>query len=125
VTWAAGGEPPPSLPLVEFEGDPPRIRRDEHGNARGGLRMPELEVPDATYRGTVDGAGETGSMFGSTKPFPPEQLRALYPSRDDYLAAYGKAVDDCVAAGYVLEVDADDVKAHATTRANEIFAEGE
>ena len=83
-----------------------------HGNTRGA-------------RGTVDGAGEMGSMFGSMKPFPPEQLRALYPSRDDSLAAYGKAVDDCVAAGYVLEVDADDVKAHATARANEIFAEGE
>jgi hypothetical protein len=85
--------------------------------------MPDLEVPFATYRGTVEGAGEMGSMFGSMKPLPPEQSRAPYPSRDAYLAAYGTSVDRAVDAGYILGIDADDVKAHATTQADELFSE--
>jgi len=125
VAWVTDGKPPPSLPLIEFEGEPRCIKRDEHGNALGGLRMPELEVPYATYRGTVDAAGEMGSMFGSMQPFPPEELRALYATRDDHLAAYGKAVDRCVEEGYVLEIDADDAKARATTQADALFLEGE
>ena len=123
VAWATGGKQPASLPLIEFEDDPPLFCRDEHGNALGGIRMPELEVPFATYRGTVVGAGEMGSMFGSMESFPPEQLRALYPSRDAYLAAYGNAVDRAVEAGYILGIDADDVTAHATTQADALFSE--
>ena len=113
TTWISDGTPPPSLPLIAFAGDPPTIQRDEHGNARGGIRMPELEVPVATYRGSIEGAPRNASLFGASTPFPPEQLRALYPTRDDYLRAYDHAVDRGVTAGYFLARDAAGIKAAA------------
>lgn len=47
----------------------------------------------------------------------------LYPSREVYLAAYDKAVDAAVDAGYFLARDADAVKAAAAENATELFAE--
>ncbi len=110
--WADGGPPPPSFPLIEFSGDPPHIVRDEHGNARGGLRMPELEAPTATYRGMNETPGGSG-LGGTTTPFPPEELRRLYRNRADYLAKYGAAVQRGVEAGYILKQDAPDMIAAA------------
>jgi len=119
ASWAQSGEDPPSFPLIDFAGDPPAIQRDEYGNARGGIRMPELEVPVATY-----GAGAVGgNLFGSTTPFPPDRLRDLYQSRAAYLGAYGEAVDRGVAASYFLERDADDIKAVAADDAAALFDE--
>jgi hypothetical protein len=119
--WAASGELPPSFPLIDFAGDPPSIQRDRYGNALGGIRMPELEVPVATYSGLIPGVPRTAALFGSTTPFPPELLRELYPSREAYLAAYGEAVDRAVAAGYFLARDANDVKNLAATDASGLF----
>lgn len=119
--WAAGGAAPPSLPLITIEGDPPQIQRDEHGNALGGIRMPEMDVPVATYRGTVEGADAMSSLFGSMTPFSPEELRTLNPSRDAYLDAYDQAVDRAVEAGYFDARDADGIKRAAATKADELF----
>jgi hypothetical protein len=119
--WTAGGAAPPSLPLITIEGDPPQIQRDEHGNALGGIRMPEMDVPVATYRGNVEGADAMSSLFGSMTPFPPERLRTLYPSRDAYLDAYGQAVDRAVEAGYFDARDADSIEQSAVTKAAELF----
>ncbi|HXY90963.1 MAG TPA: alpha/beta hydrolase domain-containing protein [Acidimicrobiia bacterium] len=121
VAWVSDGTLPPSLPLIEFTGDPPRIRRDKDGNAVGGIRLPALAVPVATYRGTLEGVAGQGSLFGSTEPFGPERLRALYASRDAYLRAYDESVDDGVAAGYFLADDAADIKAAAVEQAEELF----
>jgi hypothetical protein len=52
-------------------------------------------------------------MIGSTTPFPPEQLTALYGTRDAYLAAFATATDAAVDAGFVLAADADTMQADA------------
>jgi hypothetical protein len=48
-------------------------------------------------------------LFGTTTPIPDEQLAALYPTADDYVAAYEEATDAAIEAGFVLEDDRDQV----------------
>jgi hypothetical protein len=79
------------------------VRRDPHGNALGGVRLPALDVPVATYRGEFnDGAG------GSTTAFDRSTLAALYPSHDAYVAKMGAATDAAVAGGFMLPADRDE-----------------
>jgi hypothetical protein len=122
LRWAAGGDAPPSFPLIELAGDPPEIQRDEHGNARGGIRMPELEAPIAAYRGSVDGVDMLAGLTGSTTLFEPGKIRALYPTRDDYLRAYREAVDRGVVAGCFMAWTADEMKEQAEKIAADLDA---
>ncbi len=114
--WATDGTAPPTFPLITFGGTPPTIQRDSHGNALGGIRMPELQAPVATYNG-----GSQSSLFGSMKPFTAAQLRALYPDRQTYLAAYDKALDQGVKAGYFLTQDAAGIKTTEAKNAAVLF----
>jgi hypothetical protein len=113
--WVSGGDPPPSFELIRFTGDPPEIARDEHGNALGGLRMPELEVPVARYRGRGEG-DQMASLSGLTVPFPVEKLRQLYKDKSDYLARYEAAVGKGVEQGFFLAADAAAIVAAAADR---------
>lgn len=63
-----------------LRGDDPRtIETDEHGNVLGGVRLPEIQVPTATYEAK-------GTMTkGARKGFPEEKLLALYPTNELYL----------------------------------------
>ncbi|HTC80432.1 MAG TPA: alpha/beta hydrolase domain-containing protein, partial [Acidimicrobiia bacterium] len=79
------------------------LRRDRHGNALGGLRLPALDVPVATYRGEfTDGAG------GNTRAFDRSTLAALYPTHDAYVAKIRAAADAAVAGGFMLPADRDE-----------------
>ncbi|WP_007512456.1 alpha/beta hydrolase domain-containing protein [Pseudofrankia saprophytica] len=119
--WASGNTPPPVLPRISLGENPPRIERDEYGNALGGIRMPELEVPVATYSGVVPGASAMESLFGSMSNFSPDRLHSLYPDGQAYLTAYNHAVDEAVSAGYLLAQDADSIRAAAATNAAKLF----
>jgi Alpha/beta hydrolase domain len=114
--WLADGARPPSIPKIEIAGDPPEIVRDEHGIARGGLRLPAVDVPTATLSGTNDGSRMV-QLVGEKIEFTPEQLRALYPSPAEYLARFRSAADTAVAAGYLLPRDADAMVAEAEAAA--------
>jgi hypothetical protein len=118
--WADGGAPPPTAEFITFEGDPPEIVRDEHGNALGGLRMPELEVPVATYRGVGEG-DQLASLSGSTTVFPTEKLRALYRDKGDYLSRYEAAVQRGVEQGFFLAEDSKSIVASADARWGDHF----
>jgi hypothetical protein len=105
-SWITGGGPPASVPPIEVSGSPPAIVRDEHGNARGGLRLPDLEAPVATHIGASP-PGTTPNLFGHSTPFPPDVLARLYPDEDAYRAKRASAVEAAVAAGFVLARDAE------------------
>lgn len=68
------------------------LERDGHGNARGGVRLPAIEVPVARYDGSAC------SLFGTTYPFMPDELKRLYPTHEVYvtkmLAATRESVND-------------------------------
>jgi alpha/beta hydrolase family protein len=99
--WIEGGAPPPKQPLITVSGNPPTIDRDEHGIARGGVRLPDVEVPTGCNTGYNAGAG-LEALAGSTQPFPPAKLKKLYPSHDDYVAKVTAAAKAAREAGVIL-----------------------
>jgi hypothetical protein len=103
--WAGGGAPPPGQPLIEFAGDGPDVVRDEHGIARGGVRLPQVEAPVATNSSVPVSTDFAGALRGSNRPFTPEQLDALYADEADYLARFEAAAQRAVEAGVLLPRD--------------------
>ncbi|UCE85991.1 MAG: hypothetical protein JSU66_16970 [Deltaproteobacteria bacterium] len=105
--WVRLGTPPASAPRLEVSADPePVIARDAHGNALGGIRTPQVDVPIAT----LSGEGQVGSilclLFGTTVPFDDALLAELYPSPRAYRKAFGQATRRAVRAGWILRPDA-------------------
>lgn len=121
--WGAGideREPPavgaPYVTLV------PRV--DADGIDLGGVRLPEIAVPLATYTGWNLRAPATGfgdrlvDFYGTFAPFAPAREERLaahdprpsiaerYADRDAYFAAYDAATAALVRDGYVLADDA-------------------
>lgn len=112
--WVRDDTAPPTAPRIELTATtPPQVARDARGNALGGIRTPQLDVPLATF----SGEGQTGStfcaLFGTTVPFDEATLAALYPTRQDYVDAFHAATDAAVAAGFILPADAALMKANA------------
>jgi hypothetical protein len=96
--WLVEGMEPPRFPPIELGADG-AIVRDEHGNGRGGVRLPELAAPIAEYHGRDDELSGPLMIYGWARPFPREELRTLYHSRGAYVDAYRRGVDDLAAAG--------------------------
>jgi hypothetical protein len=78
------------------------IARDELGNARGGYRLPPLDVPVATYIASC-------GLFGETRPLDPATLSSLYPTHEDYVAKMDSAVADAIAGGRLLPEDGEEL----------------
>jgi hypothetical protein len=120
IRWVVEDLVPPSFPLIDFDDDPPRIRRDAHGNATGGIRLPDLEAPIAAHRGR-NGRDGMEALSGSMRRFSAAKVRELYPTRDDYLAQWSAAVERGVRAGYILDTEADGVKQLGVEKAAALF----
>ena len=104
---------------------------DESFNERGGIRLPDLSVPVATYTGwnlrdeSIGNPnlfiGITGGLAGWTLPLPATQaereatgdprasIEERYASREDYLEQVTRAAMDLVSEGYLLEEDVAEV----------------
>ncbi len=112
--WVRHGTPPPQAPRLEVAPAPPRIVRDSHGNALGGIRTPQVDVPIAA----LSGEGQSGSilclLFGTTKPFDAATLAALYPDHSAYVSAFDASTDQAASAGFILQPDAQLMKEAAT-----------
>ena len=112
--WVRRGVPPPSAPRLAIDPGPPaRFVLDTHGNATGGIRTPQLDVPIATFSGD----GQSGSiaclLFGTTVPFDASTLRGLYPTHRAYVSAFNHATLLAVRAGFVTKPDAKLMRAAA------------
>ena len=105
--WVDDGTPPPSpKPFTLSTTDPAALALDAHGNVVGGVRTPAVDVPVSTLSGAPPaGSSELCGLFGSTVPFSPQTLVALYGSQAGYVAAYTADLDRAIAAGYVLPAD--------------------
>src|SRR5262249_50959086 len=102
--WIRRGTParrPPRLDITSSS--PPAIARDAQGNARGGVRTPQLDVPIATFSG--EGQSGTGfcGLFGTTTPFDAATLASLYPDHRSYVAKVSRATRRAVRAGVLLK----------------------
>ncbi|HUR01574.1 MAG TPA: alpha/beta hydrolase domain-containing protein [Nonomuraea sp.] len=114
--WVHDDTPAPHAPRLDIRpGPPPEFRRDDLGNALGGIRSPWMDAPTAVLTGISPNDGLIERLFGQTIPFTGATLARLYPGgADDYLAAFGTATDAALAEGFLLEADADEIKALAT-----------
>jgi hypothetical protein len=104
--WVRSGTPPPSAPRLQVSSSSPVVlARDQYGNALGGVRSPQVDAPIATLNSENTGSGFC-RLFGSTTPFTPAQLAALYPTHDDFVRKWTVSLFTNVANGYLLPQDA-------------------
>ncbi len=125
--WVRSGVVPPQSVDIEL-GDPDAadpIRRDTHGHAIGGVRLPQVEAPTATLDGLQNAVAPGGPgglnfcrLFGHTRPFDPPTLRALYPDHATFVDRFVTAVDELERAGFLLAPEAE--TARAAARASDV-----
>jgi hypothetical protein len=119
VAWVGGGDRPAAGARIELaDGDDVVIRRADDGLALGGVRNPLTDVPVATVsgdppEGTSLADGDTCALFGSTTPFDQATLVARYGTADQYVDQFRASAADLVAAGFLLQPDADALVAEA------------
>jgi Alpha/beta hydrolase domain len=131
-SWVRSGQEPANAPRLEVGTRllfPPIVRDSQTGLARGGVRMPQIAVPVATYTGSRPIRGLFGGVFcvffGATdywngdsdlhdnkfladpSPAPEPDLNQIYADRDGYLRKFMQAVDDSVAEGFLRPRDAE------------------
>jgi hypothetical protein len=98
---------------------------DSDGNERAGVRLPELEVPLATYASwnlrdpSIGAPDQRVSFEGSYFPFPKtaaerqktgdprKSIAERYSGKEEYLRRYTKAIDDLVKQRWILQEDRD------------------
>jgi hypothetical protein len=103
--WVVDGDVPPETPPLEVEGD--AIARDERGIARGGIRTPAVDTPISVLTGEAPPDRDVLCLlFGETRPFDATTLAELYPTHQDYVDAVTESADAAVAAGFLLQADA-------------------
>lgn len=116
--WVGGGAAPPKGERLEVtDGETVEIVRGPDGNALGGVRNPMVDVPAAVLSGDPPGGGGidelTGSggdiclLFGQTVPFDSATITSRYGSADAYFDQFGTSAQQAVAAGFLLQPDAD------------------
>jgi len=101
------------------------VARDGFGNAIGGIRLPELDLPVATYLPNnvvdVDAIPPLFQPFivlldlfcrlsGSVFPFDEATLAGLYPSRSRYLDRYEQKLHVLVQRRFLLPEDAEKLR---------------
>jgi hypothetical protein len=116
--WVTKKVAPPIAPRLETTTVAPvTYSLDANGNARGGVRSPQVDVPIATLGGTTNTGnpplGTFCRLFGTTVPHSPEQLVAAYPTHDDFVTDWQRAIDQAVKAGFLLTADAKELTAAA------------
>ena len=128
VTWVREGTAPPIGERIETtETVPVQIVRDELGIALGGVRNPLVDVPVVITTGdpweevALEGGFDVCSLFGRTIPIEQAGLLDLHGSADGYLAAFDVAADAAVDAGFLLDYDAEQLRAEA--QANTVLFE--
>ncbi len=111
--WAREGVAPPAMPRLELDASGNDFVRDEVGNAVGGIRTPQVDVPVATLSGLGQAGGSFCALFGTTTPLAADQLAARYPDHAAFVAAFETALDSAVDSGAILAEDAPRVRAAA------------
>jgi hypothetical protein len=93
------------------------VERDGFGNALGGVRLPEMDVPtghhnpptnqaDPTLPPFLQGIGNLACFLGgSTFPFTTEELHDLYRNKGQYVSRVVHAANDLKTDGFLLQED--------------------
>jgi hypothetical protein len=106
--WVRGSAEPARV--APFERDASgALERDADQNVRGGLRLPPMEVPVATY------VGNECNLVGRMTQFDAAKLASLYPTHADYVAQMRAATDRAVATGIMVPEDGERLMTLAET----------
>jgi hypothetical protein len=114
------GQVPPSAPLMDIDTDG-SVARDAFGNGLGGVRLPSMDVPRATYTpgnqadpnlpGFLQGLGNLACRLASSvTPFDQATLDDLYPNHGSYVSQVAQAANELQMDGLLLPKDAQKVK---------------
>ncbi len=116
--WVRTGTPPPHAESILVVDGTPVL--DRFGNVIGGIRSPFVEVPTSTWFGN-----STGPSFcriaGHEVPLPRTQLKALYPTPEDYVRAVIASASRLVVEGFLVKEDAATLIAEAERQAPELL----
>lgn len=115
-TWITTGREAAATPQLQFDpngtaspdGDGGGVDADQYGNALGGVRLPQIQVPVAQYQGTCT-VPEGQVLIGTTRPFSDAQLQALYLTFASYRSRMCKASLADIRQGTLLPFDARDI----------------
>ena len=113
--WVRTGTAPPVQPRIEFGGVPPQIVRDADGMARGGVRLPQVDVPLAHNSAIQRTPDVFARLVGSHEAFSVEEISRRYGTRETYLTRFESAARDAVRAGVILPRDVEPLMVEAAT----------
>lgn len=106
--WARQGVAPPANRLLSVIRRTGTVLRDALGHARGGVRMPSLEVAEARFHGNGSACGAAphcGRLFGCYSQPRSIGESGFFASAAQYLAAFTAAADALVAARLMSPLD--------------------
>lgn len=110
--WVRDGAAPPRAERIAVSNaatPEAELLRDSFGNAVGGVRTPDLEVPRATYSPKSGGPGACGNLL-HTEPFGWARLESVYGSYREYADRLLGAVDRLQKEGWLVPADAESVR---------------
>jgi hypothetical protein len=124
--WVDKGVVPPRADRIwldrnQSDGSPMAL--DEHGNPRGGIRSPYVDVPVVKYgirpaaattlpanpsayiaRGGMQAANQMCGLSGYQVPFSKDQLKKLYRSKSNYVSLVDRRLTELEKAGWSLPI---------------------
>ncbi|MBV8398997.1 MAG: hypothetical protein JOZ17_09690 [Acetobacteraceae bacterium] len=114
IKWAHSSVPPPHSPSIQLVSTtPPQssvdiygpdVARDSYGNAIGGIRLPEMQVPTALNTGTNTGPALC-FLDGTYIPFTSDVLSQLYPTHQDYVSKFAAAAIAVHKQGFLVRAE--------------------
>jgi hypothetical protein len=119
--WAQTGQAPPASPPLQTTGGArPTVKLDSYGNALGGVRLPYVSVPTATWTGASNrGVGALKDVFcalrGTVAPFSHQRLVSIYPTHEAYVARVRADVDQLVGERFLTAQDGQRIVDEADT----------
>ncbi|HEX9766585.1 MAG TPA: alpha/beta hydrolase domain-containing protein [Nitriliruptorales bacterium] len=108
--WVRNGVPAPSGPRYDFNGA--SLAKDEHSNTLGGVRLPPIVHPVATY------FSDLCELGGISVPFTDQQLVALYGDHAGWYAQVVAASETSVDDGFLVPDDGVDLLRRACNARN-------
>lgn len=103
--WAAHNLEAPKGKLIAKD-ETGKVLEDEHGNGKGGVRSPYVDVPVATYYSNATFADVNGRM----ELFSREKFKEIYGTIENYTEKFNTAVDKQVDEGFLLFEDGKEMK---------------
>lgn len=99
--WLDDGVPMPRAGRIER--DPAGgLVRDEFGNAKGGIRLPWMDHPDARYVGVIS---ENNPLEGGMMPFSEARMKELYGSEQAWLGLLERQLRQMAKDRWIAEED--------------------